>query len=314
MSVKKQLFINSVNMVEVGGRTNIPTALYYEKRGYDIGYDAYDNAESVDLINDNFKLELDGEANMTSDEIEIDTGFGPISGIRRSVEGSKLLAVICRGLTGELTRKSSLDELADALGQKGWSSICFDYRGRGNSSKAPNLPTLDSMMEDVTGVLSYIENKFGQKPDAVIARGFGSRLALACLKEDPTTPLIMWAPILWLQTSLEIRYRMHEFRRNGVMVFDDTTIGRDFLDSLRDPTNAELRSWIVGQRPHAIVHGIEDQVVPIRLVEEARDLIKWSGGNVELYTLSGQHPHPGADVKMQIDKVTEILGHLPHFS
>jgi hypothetical protein len=58
MSVKKQLFINSINMVAIDGRTNIPTVLYYDKGRYHIGYDAYDSTESADLINDYFTLEL----------------------------------------------------------------------------------------------------------------------------------------------------------------------------------------------------------------------------------------------------------------
>lgn len=250
---------------------------------------------------------------MTSEDLaEIPTQSGTIEGTILSVDGSRQLALICRGLTGDSTQKSSLDDLAVALGQKGWSSFRFDYRGRGTSSKLANLPTLDSMREDIVYALRYMTDAFGERKSAVIARGFGSRLAIECLKEYPNLPLIMWAPILWLQTSLEIRYRMHELRRKGVMVFDNTTIGSDFLASLRDPTDAAVQSWVVAQRPHVIVHGTEDQVVPMRLVEEARDLIKYSSGNIEYYAVSGQHPHPGAEVTAQIEKITEIMGRLPH--
>jgi predicted esterase len=95
------------------------------------------------------------------------------------------------------------------------------------------------------------------------------------------------------------------------MVFNETTIGTHFLESLKDPIDNELQSWIVAQRRHVVVHGVENQVVPMRLLIEARDLIEKAGGKVELILVSGHHPIPGVDVQAQIKKIIEVLHGLP---
>jgi len=280
-----------------------------------VGYETTDAGviKHLLVIYDEWKRQKMKEKNMAPGNsiIEIETAAGTVKGILRSVEKNKRLALLCRGLTGDLNRRLSVDDLADALAEKGWSSIRFDYRGRGNSYKAPNLPTVSSMMEDVTCVLSHIKQTFCKEPDAVIAIAIGCRLALECLKEYPTIPLIMWAPIIWFQTSAEIRYRMHEYRRTGVMEFDRTRIGDVFLESARDPTYDEVSSWVFKERHHFIAHGIEDEVVPMRLLTEGRDLIQQAGGDVKLFVVSGEHPHPKANVQTQIQKVVEVVGTLP---
>lgn len=58
MAAKKELFINSIELVEVDGRTNVPTVLYYDSNGCHIGFNAFDASESADNINENFKIEL----------------------------------------------------------------------------------------------------------------------------------------------------------------------------------------------------------------------------------------------------------------
>lgn len=216
----------------------------------------------------------------TDDLIEIQTESGTAHGSLRSVNGNKHIALICRGVTGNLVQDVAkaerhgkpviLTQLVDALEDIGWSSIRFDYRGRGQSSRAPDVPTVSSMLHDVTCALSYIERTIGKEPDVVIARGFGSRLALESMRQFPTIPLIMWVPIIWLQTAFDIRYRMHEYRRTRVIEFDDTKIEKVFLKSLKDPTDDEVRSWIVAARPHLIVHGIDDEVATMPLISWSR--------------------------------------------
>lgn len=245
---------------------------------------------------------------MTSEDlIEIQTQSGKIEGKLLSVEGSKLLALMCRGLTGDLTRRLSVDDLADALAAKGWSSIRFDYRGRGNSAQADDLPTVGSMMQDITSVVAYAERSLAKKPDVVIGQALGCRLALECLSDDPTIPLIMWAPIIWFQTSAEIRYRMHEYRREGFMAFDGATIGQDFLRSAIDPNDAEFRRWIHRDRRHIIVHGAEDRVVPMRLVVEMRGLIEEAGGRFKLFVVGVSIRTRGLLYRPRLRKSSNVL-------
>lgn len=258
----------------------------------------------------------------TDNPIEFQAESGTAHGSLRSVNENKHVALICRGVTGDLVqdvakgkkqgKPAILTQLVDSLEDIGWSSFRFDYRGRGHSSRAPDVPTVGSMLQDTACAISYIVSTFGKKPDVVIARGYGSRLALECMHQYPTIPLIMWVAIIWLQTSLDIRYRMHEYRRTGVMEFDDTKMEEVFLKSLRDPTDDDIRSWIVAARPHLIVQGIDDEVATMRLLIETRDLMAQAGTKPELFIVRGPHPHPGTDkmVQPQINEIVELLGQL----
>ncbi len=61
MRAKKEIFIQSVPLIKVRERSNLPTALFYEASGYCYGYDAIDKACASDQLNENFKVDLGRE-------------------------------------------------------------------------------------------------------------------------------------------------------------------------------------------------------------------------------------------------------------
>lgn len=61
MKAKKEYFIQSVPLIKINERSNIPTALFYESSGFLFGYDAIERATSQDQINENFKVDLGQE-------------------------------------------------------------------------------------------------------------------------------------------------------------------------------------------------------------------------------------------------------------
>lgn len=232
---------------------------------------------------------------------------GSVATVSQIVGDGRPLALICRGLTGDLTRQSSIDALAAEQAKVGWSSVRFDFRGRGEASQSAGLPTVTSMLEDLGAVLNWVKDKTGQEPNAIIARGFGSRLALECLESNPHIPIVMWAPIVWLQTSLELRGRLHEFRRYAKLVIDGTEIQSNFLTSLRDPDDAMIRSWIAPDRRHVIIHPQEDKVVPLELARELWKIMQGAGAKVAFVEVPGAHPHPDKNVSGQIQAVLGSL-------
>lgn len=76
MATKKELFINSVKLVPISERTNIPTALFYDKQGHSFGYEAFEKTPSLDLINENFKVELGKEDISKINRHQFATGSG----------------------------------------------------------------------------------------------------------------------------------------------------------------------------------------------------------------------------------------------
>jgi len=229
--------------------------------------------------------------------------------IRRESTGRRWI-LICSGLTGNVAKASSLDDLAEVCRRGGWSSLRFDY---GNSlAPLPNeqLRTIETMIQDVSACINFMSGDrggIGKPPDIVVARGFGCRVALEALQNHPNIPLVMWAPILWLKTSLEVRARLHELRRSGRLEFDHTQIGIEFIRSLLDPTDAQIKSWITRDRRHVIVQGEDDEVAPLRFALEAKKLIQEAGGNVYLKTVLGSHPHPAADVETQLKTIKNLI-------
>lgn len=61
MPTKKEIFINSAKLIDIDGRTNIPTILLYEGNKHFVGYEALERCNSPHLLNEDFKIELGKE-------------------------------------------------------------------------------------------------------------------------------------------------------------------------------------------------------------------------------------------------------------
>jgi 3-oxoadipate enol-lactonase len=230
------------------------------------------------------------------------------TGLLRRIKGSERWALVCRGLTGSVSRRSSVDELADALDFRGWSSLRFGYRySLKPVFEAEELRTVGSMVEDTKAAVIALAEEIGRLPDVVIARGLGARLALEALLPFPEVPLVLWAPILWLRAFLELRGRLHEMRRAGHLTIDRTPVGAEFIDALEDPRDVDVQDWVVPKRRHVIVHGEEDHVAPLQLAAEARDVIERAGGRVKVLGVPGRHAQHGTDVRAQIRAIVSNL-------
>src|SRR5690242_12022473 len=74
MATNKSLLINSIKLVEVDGKTNIPTVICYENDRPSIGYDAFSKGDSSDYVIENFKLELGNQDPSVKNRDEFSTG------------------------------------------------------------------------------------------------------------------------------------------------------------------------------------------------------------------------------------------------
>lgn len=235
---------------------------------------------------------------------------GALGTIRRAANQDSPFVVLCRGLTGSGSRASSYEQLAEVLGNYGWPTARFDYCGSLAPARHELLRTDASMVSDLATRVHELEARFGRVPAAVVARGYGARIALEALGQRSVVPLVMWAPILWLKTSLEIRFRLHELRQKGELIVDGTELSPEFTNQIRDLTHSELAALVNPERLHVIVHGEQDSVVPSRLIDEAADVIREAGGVVQVIAVPGGHPHPQEDVGAQIHAIADALGHL----
>ncbi len=76
MAIRKELFINSLQMIEVEDRENIPTAMLFSENGSHIGYQAIENASDPTELNENFKLNLGETARERLEPPKFETGDG----------------------------------------------------------------------------------------------------------------------------------------------------------------------------------------------------------------------------------------------
>lgn len=58
MAIKTELFVSAFKMIEVDGRTNVPSVIHFGAGDVTIGYQAIEQAEDVASLNENFKLNL----------------------------------------------------------------------------------------------------------------------------------------------------------------------------------------------------------------------------------------------------------------
>lgn len=73
----KELFINSIQMVEIDGNWNIPTAVFYDSAGKPtIGAAAFDKAPDDALVNEDFKIDLGRYSPATQNKRLHQTGSG----------------------------------------------------------------------------------------------------------------------------------------------------------------------------------------------------------------------------------------------
>lgn len=76
VAIKKELFINALQMIEVDERQNIPTVVLFDKTGNYFGFQAIDLALDVTNLNENFKLNLGESAASRLEPPKFDTGDG----------------------------------------------------------------------------------------------------------------------------------------------------------------------------------------------------------------------------------------------
>jgi hypothetical protein len=76
MAIQKELFINALQAIEIDERFNVPTAVLFSSTGAFIGHRAYEQANDVTDVNENFKLNLGESAPGRLEPPRFETGDG----------------------------------------------------------------------------------------------------------------------------------------------------------------------------------------------------------------------------------------------
>ena len=196
--------------------------------------------------------------------------------------------VLCHGFPVELNDATmtsrGYQELADRLAaDTGWVVLTFNFRGTaqssGNFSLGGWLSDLNAAVDVLIGAPSV---------DAVWLCGFaaGGALAVCAAGEDPRVRGVaaFAAPAEFGERAADARRFVAQARAVGVI--RDPNFPPDLEEWARELREVRPLSLIgkVPPRPILLVHGANDEVVPVL---DARALADAAGGEVELRVLSG---------------------------
>jgi uncharacterized protein len=132
----------------------------------------------------------------TSDGLELGGWFFP-------AEGAKGRAVlVCNGNAGN---RSHRVPLAEALRDRGWAVLLYDYRGYGGN---PGSPSEQGLAKDASAAVSWLEDRDDVDVDriAYFGESLGAAVAAGLAAERPPATLVLRSPFTSLADLGSVHY------------------------------------------------------------------------------------------------------------
>jgi fermentation-respiration switch protein FrsA (DUF1100 family) len=170
----------------------------------------------------------------TSDGLELGGWFFP-------AEGAKGRAVlVCNGNAGNRSHRVLL---AEALRDRGWGVLLYDYRGYGGN---PGRPSEQGLAKDARAALSWLEGRDDVDVDriAYLGESLGAGVAAGLAAERPPAALVLRSPFTSLADLGSVHY---PFLPVGLLLRD------------RFPVVDHVRSY---DGPVLVIWGEADTIVP----------------------------------------------------
>lgn len=211
----------------------------------------------------------------------------------RSIEAiDKLLFIMVHGFPGSKTSHDNLfAQVTDCIDQKNYHSLCFDFRGCGESQGRQEDFTLASAAEDLENVLGWAKNK-GYSKFVFIAEGLGASIVATNLPAEAICMVMFW-PMIDMPNIAKTLFQSEaieeQWLKAGYLLQDKDRIGIEFIQHLQKANISPFLKDL--SRPALIMHGAEDEVSPIGQL----DLIRKHAGSrrIEITTFhDGVHGLP----------------------
>jgi putative redox protein len=212
----------------------------------------------------------------------------PPAGAAATATPSRYGLVLCHGFPadppGQRTAPQGYPELADRLAaEAGWVVLAFDFRGAGHSEGNFSLA---GWLADIGTAVNHLLDT--GEVDGVWLAGFstGGALAICAAGEDERIQGVATfaAPADFEGWASDPRRFLEQARSVGVM--PNRAYPADFEEWARELREIRPLALIgkIPPRPVLVVHGTDDDVVPL---VDARALADAADGLVELRLLSG---------------------------
>jgi uncharacterized protein len=200
--------------------------------------------------------------------------------------------VFFHGITGTKVEPHRIFvKTARALAAAGIAALRFDFRGSGDSAGEFSCMTVTGEVKDARAALAFLRKRKEIAPAriGIVGLSMGGAVAAEILGEDPAIRCaVLWSPV----AKFERLIRMHmpptgrrQLKQMGVVDDRGNAVGKSFFDdSLRhQPLKAIART----RAAVLLIHGSEDQAVPVRASREYEAALRKAGRAVVRHVVKG---------------------------
>jgi|GEM_PF-1023522 len=174
-------------------------------------------------------------------------------------------------VSGYESRRMFLD-IAERLVQRNIMCVLFDYRGSGYSDLDFSEMTINTEMEDLNAVISYVKEKLATNLKITVwGMSFGSGVAsLVVSKRNDVNSLLLWCLSADLYNRYKKRFGEEIFSKGYVYTDRAQKVSLDFLNSLKEVDVFDSYKNIIC--PILFVHGDDDPIANVDLSHKAYEL------------------------------------------
>lgn len=184
----------------------------------------------------------------------------------------KTLVLMSHGFPGHKSSNNDFfSDLEHTLAKHGHDTLRFDYRGCGESDGREENFTIESACDDYQHVLNWCQRD-GYSHFIVVGEGLGATLAIMNMGLNVKALVMLW-PILDPKIYFRHYISKAEMDPNGkpFAQLDSHSIGVDFMREIEDLDIIQHLKEVCC--PSLIMHGADDEIVPLAQLELARGFI-----------------------------------------
>lgn len=188
------------------------------------------------------------------------------------------IIILCHGFSSSKEGRTYLS-LEDILNKKGISTFRFDFFGHGESHGLFENITTSEAVDDVLNAMVFIQ-KSGYNKIGLMGSSFGGMASLLTASQsDIPYILALKSPVSDYRSMVLTQrsgHEIQEWKEKGVMEFEGVDDGKQrlgyaFYEDAKKIHAYEAISNI--KMPTLIVHGEEDETVPVEQSRKAANLI-----------------------------------------
>lgn len=174
---------------------------------------------------------------------------------------SEVGVICCHGMLS-VKDGAKHTQIASGVADRGMMAMRFDFAGRGDSEGEIFDLSYSNQIEDLSAAIGFMSSR-GVKHIGLFGSSMGGAVALLKAPGDTRVEAVATVAAVAYPKLLVRRYPedVAEWREQGYLEIGGVKIGSQFIEDARrqDVIDSVARARI----PLLVVHGLEDQVVPV---------------------------------------------------